>query len=155
MYHTNTEIILMDNTIKAALITGVLGIIGTIIGAQYGEKYAIIQVNSQVETEIDKNESLSINNVDDLISEYNKLVAENISNEKYLDSQNSYNELDKEYKPLQQLYSELEEKNKSLEEDILNNYTPIEEYSKLQQSYGELEEKNKSLQRKRTITPRL
>ena len=112
----------MSDTIKAALITGILGFIGTIIatyiGTQYGEKYAIIQVNSQVESEINENENLSINNVNTLIEEYNKLKTEN---EKYSDLQKSYDELKNQYNDLEEQNILLSKENESLREKIPNN----------------------------------
>lgn len=71
----------MNDTIKAALITGILGIIGLVtaafIGTHHGEQIAMIQMNTQVESGIYENENLPINNVDDLIDEYNKLISAN------------------------------------------------------------------------------
>lgn len=71
----------MKTSIKAALITGILGIIGTIsaaiIGNSTGEKNAVEQLYSQITTVTGDNNSVIINSVDDFLAQYNKLQSEN------------------------------------------------------------------------------
>lgn len=116
----------MTDTIKAALITGVLGIIGSVtaalIGTYHGVQDAITQVNTQVKLGIAESESLSINSVDDLINEYNKLLVDNAE---YSNLQQSYNELKNKYTDLENQYNSLLESNISIQ-DIKSNLEQTE-----------------------------
>lgn len=71
----------MKTSIKAALITGILGIIGTvggtIAGNYLGEKNAVQYLYSQITTVTGDNNTVTINSVDDFIAQYNKLLNEN------------------------------------------------------------------------------
>lgn len=71
----------MKTSIKAALITGVLGALATItaafIGSNVGEKNAIQQLYNQVTTVNGNNNTVTVNSVDDFITQYNKLLNEN------------------------------------------------------------------------------
>ena len=134
----------MTDTIKAALITGALGVIGTVaaafIGTHHGEQIAIIQVNSQLESEITESGNLSINSVDDLINEYKKIVNENAE----LNVQNK--KLDENYSSLQQSYDDLKDKYASLEEEngkLLQEISDLQDlYNELKNQYNDLEEQN-------------
>lgn len=118
----------MSDTIKAALITGIFGIIGSVttalIGAYHGEQDAINKVNLQVEKEVIENDGLCINNLGDLIDEYNKLVAENVElkaknnipYEEYSNLQQAYGELINKYTDLENQYNSLSESNMSIQD---------------------------------------
>jgi len=71
----------MKTEIKAAIITGLLGIIGTIsaaiIGKDIGEKDAVQQLYSQMTAIYGDNNTVTINSVDDFIAQYNKVISEN------------------------------------------------------------------------------
>lgn len=71
----------MKATVKAALITGILGIIGTVsaafIGRDFGEENAVQQLYSQITTVNGNNNTVTVNSVDDFIAQYNKLLNEN------------------------------------------------------------------------------
>lgn len=71
----------MKVEIKAALITGILGIIGTIAGTfagnYFGEKNAVQHLYSQITTVNGDNNTVTINSVDDFLAQYNKVLNEN------------------------------------------------------------------------------
>lgn len=71
----------MSSEVKAALITGVLGLVATIlaaiIGNSHGEKNAVQQLYSQVTTVNGNNNTVTVNSVDDFVTQYNKLLNEN------------------------------------------------------------------------------
>lgn len=71
----------MKASIKAALITGIFGIVGTVtaafIGSNVGEKNAIQQLYNQVTTVNGNNNIVTVNSVDEFITQYNKLLNEN------------------------------------------------------------------------------
>lgn len=98
----------MNATIKGAvigaIITGILGIAGTMAAAamakDQGEQETINQLNSQIANVNGDNNTVTINSVDDLINEYKELTAEN----KALVSQNT------------KYYDELEEANNKIKE---------------------------------------
>ena len=79
----------MKTSIKAALITGILGIIGTvggtIAGNYFGEKNVVQQLYSQITTINGNNNTVTVNSVDEFVAQYNKLLNENET----LKSQNS------------------------------------------------------------------
>lgn len=79
----------METEIKVALIGGILGMVGTIsaaiIGNHFGEKNAVQQLYSQVVTLNGNNNKVTVNNVDDFVAQYIKLLSENET----LKSQNS------------------------------------------------------------------
>ena len=68
----------MSSEVKAALITGILGLIATIlaaiIGNNHGEKNAIQLLYSQVTTVTGNNNTVTINSVDEFIAQYNKFL---------------------------------------------------------------------------------
>lgn len=109
----------MNATIKGAvigaIITGVLGIAGTMAAAamakDQGEQETINQLNSQIANVSGDNNTVTINSVDDLINEYKELTAEN----KALVSQNT------------KYYDELEEANKKLEEYEQQSASKVQE----------------------------
>lgn len=71
----------MKTSIKAALITGILGAMATVtaavIGANVGEKNAVQQLYSQITTVNGNNNTVTVNSVDDFINHYSKLLNEN------------------------------------------------------------------------------
>lgn len=71
----------MSSEVKAALITGILGLIAAIgaaiIGNNHGEKNAIQLLYSQITTINGSNNTVTINSVDDFIAQYIKLLNEN------------------------------------------------------------------------------
>lgn len=79
----------MKATVKAALITGILGIVGTVtaafIGKNFGEENAVQQLYSQITTINGNNNTVTVNSVDEFVTQYNKLLNENET----LKSQNS------------------------------------------------------------------
>lgn len=109
----------MSETIKGAvigaIITGVIGIIGTVIAAgmakNQGEQETINQLNSQMANVSGDNNTVTINSVDDLINEYSALTSEN----KSLVSQNT------------KYYDELEEAKSKIEEYENNSNSKVQE----------------------------
>ncbi len=79
----------MKATVKAALITGILGIVGTVtaafIGKNFGEENAVQRLYSQITTINGNNNTVTVNSVDEFVTQYNKLLNENET----LKSQNS------------------------------------------------------------------
>lgn len=71
----------MKTSIKAALITGILGIVGTVsaafVGKNFGEENAVQQLYSQITTINGNNNVVTVNSVDEFITQYNKLLNEN------------------------------------------------------------------------------
>lgn len=71
----------MNCEVKAAIITGTLGFIATVvaafIGKDWGEKNAVQQLYSQITTVNGDNNTVTINSVEDLVTQYNKLLNEN------------------------------------------------------------------------------
>ena len=108
----------MKSSMKAALITGTLGIVGTVsaafIGKNVGEQRAIQQLYSQITTVNGNNNIVTINSVDEFISQYNKLLNENET----LKAQNSQYFAD---------YTEQKNISNSLESQLDNN--PVVTYN--------------------------
>lgn len=71
----------MSDEVKAALITGILGLVAAIVaatlGKNWGEKNAVQQLFSQVTTVNGDNNTVTINSVDEFVAQYNKLLNEN------------------------------------------------------------------------------
>lgn len=71
----------MKASVKAALITGIFGVVGTVsaavIGKNFGEENAVQQLYSQITTVNGNNNTVTVNSVDDFIAQYNKLLNEN------------------------------------------------------------------------------
>lgn len=109
----------MSETIKGAvigaIITGVIGIIGTVIATHMaknqGEQETINQLNSQMANVSGDNNTVTINSVDDLINEYSALTSEN----KSLVSQNT------------KYYDELEEAKGKIKEYENNSNSKVQE----------------------------
>lgn len=110
----------MKASVKAALITGVLGIVGSIvtaiIGKNIGEENAVQQLYSQITTINGNNNTVTVNSVDDFVTQYNKLLNENET----LKIQNFQYFAD---------YTEQKNINNSLELELQNN--PVISYSDL------------------------
>lgn len=80
---------------------------------------AIAQINTQVESGIVGNENLSINNVDELIHEYNKLISENVESKEHNNiSYEEYSNLEQAYNELYDKYTTLMEQNNLSESHI-------------------------------------
>lgn len=117
----------MGNTIKAALITGILGLIATIaaavIGVSFGKSSEQKNIQNEIHTAmgnvvniIGNDNQVTINNVKDLIDGYLKLLSQNQS---LLDQNSRY-------------FNELTEANNQIAElQSLTNDTPILNYSNL------------------------
>lgn len=71
----------MKTEIKAAIITGIFGAVATVvaafIGSNVGEKKAVQQLYNQITTVNGNNNTVTINSVDDFVTQYNKLLNEN------------------------------------------------------------------------------
>lgn len=108
----------MKTSIKAALITGILGAVATVaaafIGSNVGEKNAVQQLYSQITTINGNNNTITVNSVDDFITQYNKLLNENET----LKAQNSQYFAD---------YTEQKNINNSLEVQLSDN--PVVSYN--------------------------
>lgn len=110
----------MKTSIKAALITGIFGIIGTVvaafIGSNVGEKNVVQQLYNQITTVNGNNNTVTINSVDDLINEYSELTSENES----LRSQNTkyYDELEEAKIKIKEYENNLDSKVQELEKQL-------------------------------------
>lgn len=110
----------MKTSIKAALITGILGVIGALtaafIGVNTGEKNAVQKLYNQITTVNGNNNTVTVNNVDDFITQYNSLLSENET----LKAQNSQYFAD---------YTEQKKANSDLESQLENN--PVVSYKNM------------------------
>lgn len=103
-------------TIIAAVIGAVATISAAFIGKNIGEKNAVQQLYSQVTTVSGDNNTVTINSIDDFITQYNKLTNEN----KTLKAQNSQYFAD---------YMEQKNINVSLESQLIDN--PVISYNNI------------------------
>lgn len=116
----------MSDTVKGAvigaIITGIIGILGTVITASMaknqGEQETINQFNSQMANVNGDNNTVNINSVDDLIKEYTELTSEN----KSLVSQNTkyYNELEEAQNKIAEYANQSNFKVQELEQQLNN-----------------------------------
>ena len=71
----------MKTEIKAALITGILGAVATVtaafIGSNFSEKKTVQQLYNQITTVNGNNNTVTVNSVDEFISQYNTILNEN------------------------------------------------------------------------------
>lgn len=71
----------MKTEIKAALITGILGAVATVtaafIGSSFSEKKTVQQLYNQITTVNGNNNTVTVNSVDEFISQYNTILNEN------------------------------------------------------------------------------
>lgn len=122
----------MSKTTKAALITGTLGIIGTVvaalignnIGKMQGQQNALNNINSQISNVNGDNNTVNINSVDDLINSYISLQEEN---------QNLENKNDSYFNDITELKEQIsngEEEIESLTSQLSNS--PIISFSDLE-----------------------
>lgn len=120
----STTIDTMKASILSAVITGFFGIVATIAGViisaniakEKGEQETISEVNSQIANIAGDNNTVTINNVDDLITRYDELTSEN----KLLFTQSTeyYNELEETKKELKSLKNQSGLEIQELEQQI-------------------------------------
>lgn len=110
----------IKGAIIGAIITGIIGFAGTItaanMGKDQGEQETINQLNSQIANVNGDNNTVTVNSVDDLISEYSELVSEN----KSLVSQNTkyYDELEEAKNKIEEYENQSDTKVQELEQQI-------------------------------------
>lgn len=110
----------VKGAIIGAIITGILGVVGSVMaanmGKDQGEQETINQLNSQIANVNGDNNTVTINSVDDLINEYSELTSEN----KSLVSQNTkyYDELEEAKSKIEEYENQSNSKVKELEQQI-------------------------------------
>lgn len=128
----------MDNTIKAALITGILGVIGTVAAALFGTNAGKVAEQKVIQNEINEafgdvinvigdDNNVTINDIKDLIDDYQNIKIQNKSlldqNTKYFDDLAEANE------KLNDLENDTNQKLEELQKQI--NAMPSFEYTNL------------------------
>lgn len=120
----------MNSKVKVTLISSITAIITTIVGFLGGMQITNSRINNQVTTIIGDNNNIEVNNIEELVRDYQKLQNENES----LRGQNTayYDELTKLQEKTDLKSNEYENNVKQMSDEIDRLKKEIEEYPDIQ-----------------------